>query len=248
MSSGKYDLVIGNGCSFTEGGGLNNPRIYKFLTNKDMENDDGEIFMKENSYPKFLGDKFNCDYKNISESCSSNNFIIERAYQELQKHNDKRVLIINQLSMPTRLGFKNKNKYYSYNGMAGKLTHTVKDGNYTDHKFIDGLLENFDKFYKHYILDTFDINYHWEVISMQMDLFNSWCEKRNIDNYWVSWDEYDRIAHIERVIDCDGACINTWALENRYRLQDIPLIPHKDSHLSIEGHKQIANIIYEKIR
>ena len=25
MDSGKYDLVIGNGCSFTEGGGLNNP-------------------------------------------------------------------------------------------------------------------------------------------------------------------------------------------------------------------------------
>ena len=87
---GKYDLLIGNGCSFTEGGGLNNPRIYKFLTNKDMENDDGEIFMKENSYPKFLRDKFNCDWKNISESCSSNNFIIERAYQELQKHNDKK--------------------------------------------------------------------------------------------------------------------------------------------------------------
>ena len=49
----KYDLVIGNGCSFTEGGGLNNPRIYKFLTNKDMENDDGEIFMKENSIQNF---------------------------------------------------------------------------------------------------------------------------------------------------------------------------------------------------
>ena len=29
--------------------------------------------------------------------------------------------------MPTRLGFKNGNKYYSYNGMAGKLTHTIKE-------------------------------------------------------------------------------------------------------------------------
>ena len=35
-----------------------------------------------------------------------------------------------------------------------------------------------------------------------MDLFNSWCEKI-IDNYWVSWDEYNRISHIDRVIDCD---------------------------------------------
>ena len=26
----KYDLVIGNGCSFTEGGGLNNPESMNF--------------------------------------------------------------------------------------------------------------------------------------------------------------------------------------------------------------------------
>ena len=36
---------------------------------------------------------------------------------------------------------------------------------------------------------------------MKMDLFNSWCEKRNIDNYWVSWDDTYRIKNIDRVID-----------------------------------------------
>ena len=25
----KYDLIIGNGCSFTEGGGLNHPDLYE---------------------------------------------------------------------------------------------------------------------------------------------------------------------------------------------------------------------------
>ena len=40
------------------------------LTNKDMENNDGEIFMKENSISKFLSDKANCSWSNISESCS----------------------------------------------------------------------------------------------------------------------------------------------------------------------------------
>jgi hypothetical protein len=32
------------------------------------------------------------------------------------------------------------------------------------------------------------------------------------------------------------------------RLEDVEGIPHGDAHLSIEGHKQLANIIYEKIR
>ena len=56
-----------------------------------------------------------------------NNFIIERNIKNFKSMMIKKFLIINQLSVtPTRLGFKNKDKYYSYNGMAGKLTHTVK--------------------------------------------------------------------------------------------------------------------------
>ena len=30
-----FDIVIGNGCSFTQGGGLNNYEIHKFLTGVD---------------------------------------------------------------------------------------------------------------------------------------------------------------------------------------------------------------------
>ena len=45
---------------------------------------DGEMDERK-SLSKILGDLFNCKWKNISSSCSSNNFIIERPYQELQK-------------------------------------------------------------------------------------------------------------------------------------------------------------------
>ena len=83
----KYDLIIGNGCSYTEGGGLNNPDIYEFITNKKFTTyEKADEWMFTQSYPKLLGDLFNCKWKNLSSSCSSNNLIIERAYQELKKH------------------------------------------------------------------------------------------------------------------------------------------------------------------
>ena len=97
-------------------------------------------------------------------------------------------------------------------------------------------------------MEVFDHDYHWEITAMKMDLFNSWCEKRNIDNYWVAWDEEIRIKNIDRVINPYGEPIVDWARKNKMRLEDVEGIPHGDAHLSIEGHKQLANIIYEKIR
>ena len=247
----KYDLVIGNGCSFTEGGGLNHPAIYEFFTKqKFTTHEEADKWMFTKSYPKLLGDLFKCKWKNISTSCSSNNLIIERAYKELQKHkNVNKVLIINQLSIATRLGLKHGNNYYSYNGLSGKVVHeNVNRIGWSKPTFVPNLNEPFDQYYKNYIVEVFDHDYHWEITAMKMDLFNSWCEKRNIDNYWVAWDEEIRIKNIDRVINPYGEPIVDWARKNKMRLEDVEGIPHGDAHLSIEGHKQLANIIYEKIR
>ena len=97
----KYNLIIGNGCSYTEGGGLNHPDIYSFLSGKKFTTYEiADEWMFTKSYPKLLGDLLNCKWKNLSTSCSSNNLIIERAYKELQKHkNLNKVCIINQYGM-----------------------------------------------------------------------------------------------------------------------------------------------------
>ena len=51
---GQYDLLIGNGCSFTEGGGLNNPQIFEFLTNKKQWGNNHKIFMQQNNWLHIL--------------------------------------------------------------------------------------------------------------------------------------------------------------------------------------------------
>ena len=56
-----FDIVIGNGCSFTEGGGLNNHEIHRFLTGVDTKNITKlDSYMFKNSYPAFLGNLLNC--------------------------------------------------------------------------------------------------------------------------------------------------------------------------------------------
>ena len=43
----KYDLLVGNGCSFTEGGGLNNPKIFEFYTKERQVGNNNDIFVRK---------------------------------------------------------------------------------------------------------------------------------------------------------------------------------------------------------
>ena len=248
-----FDIVIGNGCSFTEGGGLNNHEIHRFLTGVDTKNITKlDSYMFKNSYPAFLGNLLNCKWYNNSVSCASNDLIIERAIQILKKFKHKKTLIINQLSIPSRMGLRKANKYFSFNSLDGKLVYDDTENGIKNPKNRPHSRYNknqLDDFYKKFILDVYDMDAYWKGFTYTMELFNGWCEKNNILNYWLTYVNYDHISHIDRVIPIDsysGIC--EWSERKELRLKDIKNIPIDDSHLSIEGHKQLANIIYEKIR
>ncbi len=64
----------------------------------------------------------------------------------------------------------------------------------------------------------------------------------------MAWNEHIRIKNIDRVINPNDVPMQKWAVDNKLRLEDVDNIPHPDAHLSIEGHRKLANLIYEKIR
>ena len=107
---GQYDLLIGNGCSFTEGGGLNNPQIFEFLTNKKQWGNNHKIFMQQNNWVAYLGEKLDLPWVNLSKSASSDDYIIQRSYDFCNKNLDKKILLINQLSIKERLFFEKDGK------------------------------------------------------------------------------------------------------------------------------------------
>ena len=253
IKNNNYDILVVNGCSFSEGGGLNNPEIFEFLNNKKFENgNELDEFMYNNNYAKFLSDKLNIPFVNISKSCSSNDYIFHRSYKLLNSllEQGKKILIINQLSIFTRLSFRLDNCYYSYN-FGGRLSEVLdddfekKEWNYKN--FEEESKDVYDTFYEIYATHIYDEKYYIENLKMQIDLFNKWCEAKNITNHWLSYEVNDVFYDIDRYIDCDGDSISEWAIKNKLLLSHIENIPVKDEHLSIEGHKKLTEIIHKKI-
>lgn len=241
----KYDLLVGNGCSFTEGGGLNNPKIFEFYSKERQVGNNNEIFMQENNWVKYLGNKIKLPWYNLSVSASSNDYIIERAYDFCKDNLGKRILLINQLTIPERLSIVKNKKRITYNG-AGKVI---------DETFYPNLDDDIDVYYKSYISEVFDYESYWKDLSMKMDLFDSWCEERLIDNYWVSWERIPIQSH--KILDFytndyDDKDVNSmriWARNQKDELflDEVPNIPVKDGHLSIKGHKVITNKLYKTL-
>lgn len=241
----KYDLLVGNGCSFTEGGGLNNPKIFEFYSKERQVGNNNEIFMQENNWVKYLGNKIKLPWYNLSVSASSNDYIIERAYDFCKDNLGKSILIINQLTIPERLSIVKNKKRITYNG-AGKVI---------DETFYPNLDDDIDVYYKSFISEVFDYESYWKDLSMKMDLFDSWCEERLIDNYWVSWERIPIQSH--KILDFytndyDDKDVNSmriWARNQKDELflDEVPNIPVKDGHLSIKGHKVITNKLYKTL-
>lgn len=259
----KFDIVIGNGCSFTQGGGLNEYETYKHLTGIDEKDPTKlESFMFKNSYPAFLGKLLNCKWYNNSVGCASNDLILQRGMDIVKQFRNKKTLIINQLSIPSRLGIRKENKYISLNNTDGKLVYDISNENLKNARYHPYSNDKEDKivdFYKKYLLDIYDVSAHWKTISYMMELYNGWCEKNNVLNYWLLYsqgeymtDAFENVFNIDRVIkvqpnskDIYKQTICNWSEQNVY-LRTLKAV-NDDSHLSIEGHEELANIIYNQI-
>ena len=250
----KYDLLVGNGCSFTEGGGLNNPKIFEFYTKERQVGNNNDIFMQENNWVVYLGNKMKLPYYNLSVSASSNDYVIERAYDFCKDNLGKSILIINQLTIPERLSIVKNKKRITYNG-AGKVI---------DETFYPNLDDDIDVYYKSFISEVFDYESYWKDLSMKIDLFDSWCEEKLIKNYWMSWEpipiksdkildfntKYDKSdKYIGKVDNIDVNSVRIWSRNQKDKLflDEVPNIPVKDGHLSIKGHKVITNKLYKTL-
>lgn len=244
----QYDLLIVNGCSFSEGGGLNNPKIYEFLTNNPYDRKKTEIFMFNESYGKKLSNLLNCECVNISKSAASNNLIIQSSYDEVKKYKNKKILLINQLTYSTRLGFEVNKKYYSYNGLVGKVFYDVINNELVNRNASEIKNDKFDEYYKKYLLDIYDEDFYSKTLFSQMDMFNSWCENNNVENYWIYWHDFSNIKSEKKIITMpDELSMDDWSNKYKFKLQHIKNIPIEDMHLSIEGHNQVSKIIYNSI-
>ena len=102
----KYDLIIGFGCSFMEGGGLDNQTIHMRMHGLEtpISLNETEEFRYKNNFIAYLAELYNCEYINFAESRCPNDLIFENIYKYFNNNvSDKKILLVGQISLFNRI-------------------------------------------------------------------------------------------------------------------------------------------------
>lgn len=241
----KYDLIVGIGCSFMEGGGLDNVEIHKKLNNLSeiASNDVREKFKYENNFIAFLAKLLNCNYINLGESMSSNDFIFRKIYDYFRFVNldeNVNILFVGQLSM-----FSRQYLYYDYAKKFVKLNRPE----FSDPPFYGSPeFKPLYDYYKNYL--SFIYNEDDTVLNLEknMELYTNYLKNKNIDCIWLAYDGTAvQFTDTDNFIKFDGDNLGAFIEKNKLRLCDVVELETGDLHMTIEGHKIVADRIYKKI-
>ena len=240
----KYDLIVGIGCSFMEGGGLDNIEIHRILNSlKEPQNIKiCEEFKTKNNFIAYLSKFLNCDYINLSESQSANDLIFKKIFDYFKTENlsDKNILFVGQISM-----FSRQYVYYEKTKSFKKLNKI--DFSAPPFHNEDEYKELFE-YYKNYLSFIYNEEYALEMVERNIELLTNWLNNKNIDCIWLSYDGTpEQFIESKTFIKFDGDNLGAYIGKNKLRLCDIPELETGDLHMSIEGHKIVAEKIYKKL-
>ena len=235
----QYKKLYSFGCSFTEGGGLNNQNFDRYLTGRTDYTDYPEAVLPEHaeyarqqSYPGYLSRLLNCDFENHGTSCAGNEFIINKAYDTINSlENTDNILVTIQTSILSRmlLQMPMEKKFININNLDS----------------VDG---NVKTFFKLYITDFFDHAYASKKLIQQVDILSSWFESKNIDVLWLLYDmDFKYVQSKKQIVLFDNLSLGNYAFKNKLTITDLPGFPYKDSHFSPSGNKHIADVIHNHI-
>ena len=245
----KYDLIIGFGCSFTEGGGLDNPNVYKFINNINDDSvgflhPDTIQFKNDNNFIVYLAELFKCEYLNFGESMASNDLIFQKIYDYfrfIKNVEDKKILFIGQMTMFTR-----QHVYYDYAKKFIKLNRTE----FSEPPFYGSPeFKPLHDYYTNYLSFIYNEDLLISNLERNVELYDNWIKQKNIDTLWCSYDgKPTQFVESDNFIKFDGDNMGAWAEKNKLRIMDIPNCPVPDPHLNLDGHMGVAKLIYNKIQ
>ena len=236
----KPDFILFNGCSFTEGGGLENADIlnqYGYSLNRPYPQH-FEI-RNELRFSNILSKKFNCRKVNISESCNSNENIFQTTFDyihetDLSEYKNKIAII--QLTMPQR-------KTIFWNGQKYNLnSYSFSDSPYNDNPKFKPLFD----YYSNFILNIFDEEYQSKIDKKEIYLLNSYLILKGFKPYFILYDYFLLENEEVSIINFEGEKnLKNHIENNKLRISDD--IDSTDGHFSPAGHKNIAELLYKNI-
>lgn len=259
-----FDRVIGVGCSFTHGGGLEVPSVYEHYTKTPWNEFDSNLFKYENTYIAQLAKKLNIQFENLSDGGISNEVILENAYERFNTNKkatstSENVLLIIQTSFFHRIRMfkidEEFKKLISYNlpipynnksivNCSPEILHEPRKTEF---------INNRSKEYLH-ILDIYEnilkyvFNEHVEQkkLLQQINLHRIWLRSKNVTTIILPYEFYG--TNNSEVLLIDNVDLGKLMEKNNLLIRDIPECGHNDMHFSLEGHTFIANKLYNYIQ
>ena len=234
------DFILFNGCSFTEGGGLEDPYILNQYGYNLIERKPQYFEIREElRYSKVLSTKYNCDYINLSESCNSNENIFQTTFDyihetDLSEYKNKIAII--QLTMPQR-------KTIWWNGVKYNLNSVLySDSPYNNNEEFKPLFD----YYSNFVLNIFDENVQSSIDKKEIYLLNSYLVSKGFKPYFILYDYFLLENEDINIVNFQGhKNLKNYIENNKLRISDE--IDSNDGHFSINGHKNVAELLYKNI-
>lgn len=236
----QYKKIYSFGCSFTEGGGLNNQNFHRYLAGNNSLSDIPEEVLPEHSqyatyhsYSGYLSRLLNCDLENYGTSRAANELILNMAYDKISKLDDtENILVTIQTSILSRvlLQLPHENTYTTLNNFVN----------------IDGSKKTY---YELYFCEFFDFKYAIKKLLQEIEVYNAWFKQKNVDVVWLLYEaDINSIPSKNNIVDFDGLDLMRFVDKNKLAITDLPKFPYKDNHFSPKGNEIIAGKIFEHLK
>lgn len=250
------------GCSFTEGGGLDNIDYYNFLYKENLEyypkhlTDKNEIwqyresiqqklekFKFDNRFTELVNKEVNC-VLNLAKSQASNGYIFENLFKEIDENYNEIYFVI--LSLHHRRYW-----YYDVDNKKHNLNMLDFSANPFDSREDYRPLYNHFKNYLEYI---FDFNIETQSLIRNIKLFDTFAKSKSSKIIWSAWDFGDNEIHLETINsvaeNCllfDGLALKYFCIKEKLQIEAETngLVP--DNHISKYGNNVVAKKIEEYI-
>ena len=250
------------GCSFTEGGGLDNFDYYNFITGKNYNVNDNiseqaeeiRIHKESNRYSAIVGNILNVETKNYAFGANSNEAILKKLFEVVNESTTKSDdIFIVQPSFYARkfYWYEPFQQFFSVNASeVGDWPYRNRDEWMPLHQ-----LHNLNLKYCH------NEEYEFNKFLNNMELYNSYFKEKNVKLFWAPWADLslntfpekldiDNITHLKKyknIILYENKSMGRYICDNKLLITDV-FKQSNDTHKSLEGHRLIGNKIAEYLK
>jgi hypothetical protein len=248
------------GCSFTQGGGLDNIDYYNYIENTEVplrywpKNSTPEqrkdiinflnSYREYNRFTSILERSLNIPIINLAKSQSSNDCILETLFKEIDNNSNEIYFVILSLSHRRYWYYEVDNKKHNLN-MLEFSAHPFE--NKESHRPLYNLFENYLKY-------IHNENNELKQLTRNIKLFDSFAKSKGSKIIWSAWEMGDYQTKLEAINSVAENCLlfddlslKHFCIKEKLQIHEETNGVVDDNHISKYGNIVVAKKIEEYI-